>query len=389
VRDSSVVSLRVAYLLEQCWHRVPGGTATSALGVARAFAASRSADRTGGIDGIDGIDGIELVGVSARHGAPPSAELIPPVPVRALPLPRRLLYETWHTLGVPAVQRATGPVDVIHATGMAVPPRTAPLVVTVHDLAFERYPQHATRNGLRFFRQSLRRTRERADLVLCPSEATRRDCIRAGIAVDKLRVVPWGVDVPASTTPDAVDRTVAAHGLRNGKFVLFVGTVEPRKNLRTLVEAYRRVREELDVDLALVGPAGWNEDLDALLRPVREHVRLLGYVPRAELDALYAGAAVFCYPSLLEGFGMPVLEAMAAGAVVVTSAGTATEEVAGDAGLLVDPLDAEALAVALARACTDPSLAATLRARARARAATFTWARAATATADAYRACVA
>jgi glycosyltransferase involved in cell wall biosynthesis len=375
------VSLRVAYLLEQCWHRVPGGTATSALGVAQAI--------VGRGDGAGAVTDIELVGVSARHGDLPAADLRPPVPVRALPLPRRLLYETWHTLGVPAVQRATGPVDVIHATGMAVPPRTAPLVVTVHDLAFERYPQHATRNGLRFFRQSLRRTRERADLVLCPSEATRRDCIHAGIELDKLRVVPWGVDVPAPTMPDAVERTLAAHGLRSGRYVLFVGTVEPRKNLRTLVEAYRRLREEVDVDLALVGPAGWNEDLDALLRPVRDHVRLLGYVPRAELDVLHAGAAVFCYPSLLEGFGMPVLEAMAAGAVVVTSAGTATEEVAGDAGLLVDPLDPVALAVALGTACTDHALAAVLRERARARAATFTWARAAAATADAYRACAA
>jgi glycosyltransferase involved in cell wall biosynthesis len=375
------VSLRVAYLLEQCWHRVPGGTATSALGVARAIAGSG--------DGAGPVAGIELVGVSARHAGPPAADLRPPVPVRALPLPRRLLYETWHTLGMPAVQRATGPVDVIHATGMAVPPRTAPLVVTVHDLAFEHYPQHATRNGLRFFRQSLRRTRERADLVLCPSEATRRDCIRAGIAVDKLRVVPWGVDVPAATTPDVVERTAAAHGLRAGRYVLFVGTVEPRKNLRTLVEAYRRLRCDADVDLALVGPAGWNEDLDALLRPVRDHVRLLGYLPRADLDALYAGAAAFCYPSLLEGFGMPVLEAMAAGAVVVTSAGTATEEVAGDAGLLVDPRDTAALASALTTACTDRALAAALRERARSRAATFTWARAAAATVDAYRACAA
>jgi glycosyltransferase involved in cell wall biosynthesis len=381
VRDFPVVSLRVAYLLEQCWHRVPGGTATSALGVARAI--------TGRGDGTDGLADVELVGVSARHNAPPPADLQPPVPVRAMPLPRRVLYEAWHTLGMPAVQRATGPVDVIHATGMAVPPRTAPLVVTVHDLAFERYPQHATRNGLRFFRQSLRRTRERADLVLCPSEATRRDCIHAGIAVDKLRVVPWGVDIPVAATPDAVERTAAAHGLRPGRYVLFVGTVEPRKNLRTLVQAYERLQRDVDVDLALVGPAGWNEDLDTLLRPVRDRVRLLGYRPRAELDALYAGAAAFCYPSLLEGFGMPVLEAMAAGAVVVTSAGTATEEVAGDAALLADPLDAAALTGALATACTDHALAAALRDRARARAATFTWARAAAATVDAYRSCVA
>ncbi len=370
--------MRVAYLLEQCWHRVPGGTATSALGVARAIVADQVS-----------FGLVELIGVRARHDRDPSDDLRPPVPVRALPLPRRALYEAWHTLGRPSVQRATGPVDVIHATGMAIPPRSAPLVVTVHDLAFEHYPQHATRNGLRFFRQSLRRTRERADVVLCPSEATRRDCIDAGLDDAKLRVVPWGVDIPEPIGHEESARVLGAHGLRRRGYVLFVGTIEPRKNLRTLIAAYARVCHDVDADLALVGPAGWNEDLDDVLRPVRDRVHLLGHVPRRDLDVLYAGAAAFCYPSLLEGFGMPVLEAMAAGAVVVTSAGTATAEVAGDAALLVDSHDVDALGAALGAACTDEQVAADLRARARARAATFTWARAAALTVDAYRACVA
>jgi glycosyltransferase involved in cell wall biosynthesis len=379
LRDSPVV--RVAYLLEQCWHRVPGGTATSALGVAQAIAEPAPVDAAAFAD-------VELVGVSARHDAPPIAELRPPVPVHALRLPRRALYEAWHTFGRPGVELATGPVDLIHATGMAIPPRTAPLVVTVHDLAFVRYPQHATRNGLRFFRQSLRRTKERADVVLCPSEATRRACIEEGIEVAKLRVVPWGVAPAPVLDPDDAARVLAERGLRPEGYVLFVGTVEPRKNLRTLVAAFARIQRDLDVDLALVGPAGWNEDLDAALRPVRDRTHLLGHVSRHELDVLYAHAAVFTYPSLLEGFGMPVLEAMAAGAVVVTSLGTATEEVAGDAALLVDPLDEADLAQALARACSDAALAADLRTRARARAATFTWSRAAQRTVEAYRQCL-
>ncbi len=370
------MTIRVAYTLEQCWHRVPGGTATSALGVARAIAAIDEAD-------------IELVGVSARHRDPPPQEFRPTVPVRALGLPRRALYESWHTLRRPHVERATGTVDVIHATGMAIPPRTAPLVVTVHDLAFERYPAHATRNGLRFFRRSLVLTRRHADLVLCPSEATRHDCITAGIEPERIRVVPWGVDpVDADAVAADAPAVLAKHGLHRRSFVLFVGTIEPRKNLAALAAAFRDI-DEAGLVLALVGPAGWNEDLDALFAPIRDRVRVLGFVARRDLFVLYANAAVFCYPSLLEGFGLPVLEAMAAGAAVITSTGTATAEVTADAGVLVDPTDAGALTAAIARVVSDDHHADELRQRARARAATFTWARAAELTIDAYRWCAA
>ena len=366
------MTIRVAYTLEQCWHRVPGGTATSALGVARS---------------IDTSD-IELIGVSARHRAPAPPEFRPTVPVHAMALPRRALYESWHTLRRPRVERATGPIDVIHATGMAIPPRTAPLVVTVHDLAFEHYPAHATRNGLRFFRQSLALVRRDADLVLCPSDATRRDCISAGIEAERVRVVPWGVDlVDADAVSADAASVLARHGLRRRSFVLFVGTIEPRKNLATLGAAFRAV-DAAGLELAIVGPPGWNEDLDLILGPVRKSVRVLGFIPRRELDVLYANTAAFCYPSLLEGFGMPVLEAMAAGAAIITSAGTATAEVADGAGVLVDPLDVAALAAAIERVVHDDQHAESLRQRARARAATFTWARSAALTVDAYRSCV-
>lgn len=364
------MTLRVAYTVEQCWHRVPGGTATSALGVAQAI--------------VTGAHDVELIGVSARHADPPAPELTPPIEVRALPLPRRVLYETWHVLRRPHVERATGRVDVIHATGMAIPPRTAPLVVTVHDLAFVHHPEHATRNGLRFFRQSLDRTRRDAALVLCPSEATRRDCADAGIAEDRLRVVPWGVDLAPDIAPDAAEAVLERLGLAGRPYVLFVGTIEPRKNLAALAEAFRRVEGD-DLLLAVVGPTGWNQDIEPMLAPVRGRVRITGHVPRAELSVLYAHAAAFCYPSLLEGFGMPVLEAMAAGAAVITSRGTSTEEVAAEAGVLVDPRDTDAIAHAIERVVRDPVFADALRAKARARAATFTWDLAAARTVEAYR----
>ncbi len=371
--------MRVAYTIEQCWHRVPGGTARAALEVARSLLAP---DGPGAPGSADTLGSVELVGVAARHGADPPAAWTPPMPVRQLPLPRLALYEAWHLARRPAVQHATGPVDVIHATGVAVPPKSAPLVVTVHDLAYVRDPGQFTRKGRRFFEQALRLTRRDADVVLCSSEATRRDCIDAGFDPLRLRVVPLGVRAERVGEGD-VAATVARYGLRR-PYVLSVGTHEPRKNLPALIEAFRRLGRD-DLDLVLVGPAGWHVDLDAAVAPIAERVRVLGFVPAVDRDALYGGAAVFCYPSTFEGFGLPVLEAMAQGTPVVTSAGTATEEAAGDAGIVVDPHDPAAIAAGLATVLDDEVLAARLRADGVARAAAFTWDRTAALTLEAYR----
>jgi glycosyltransferase involved in cell wall biosynthesis len=167
---------------------------------------------------------------------------------------------------------------------------------------------------------------------------------------------------------------------------LFVGTIEPRKNLAGVIGAMARLAGR-DVDLVLVGPDGWNEDLDARLAALAGTgiaVHRLGFQAPEVLPALYAGAAAFCFPSLREGFGMPVLDAMAQGAPVVTSTGTATAEVAGDAGLLVEPTDHGAIAAALGEVLDDPALADRLRDRGRARAREFTWARTAQLTVAAY-----
>jgi glycosyltransferase involved in cell wall biosynthesis len=252
----------------------------------------------------------------------------------------------------------------------------------VHDLAFVGHPEYGSRAGNRFFARSLELTRRDADLVLCPSEATRRDCINFGIAADKVRIVPWGVEQPT----DAARRAdhLAPYGLIPGRYVLWVGTIEPRKNLDALIQAFARLGRS-DLTLALVGPKGWNEDLRARIAPVEDHVRILGFVPPADLAALYAHAAVFCYPSLAEGFGLPVLEAMAAGAAVVTSKGTATEEVLGGCGLAVDPHDVDAITDAVAALVADPDERARFGEAARARAAEFTWQRTAASTIEAYR----
>ena len=265
-----------------------------------------------------------------------------------------------------------------------MPPRSAPIVLTVHDLAFVHFPEHYSRAGRRFFDRNLELGRLEADVVLCSSLATLADCRDAGFEASRLRHVPLGVDAEVADAA-AVERVRATYALER-PYVLWTGTLEPRKNLPGLLEAYGRL--EADVDLVLVGPRGWKEDVErhiaTLPEPRRERVRRLGFVPRTDLGPLYAGASAFCFPSLLEGFGFPVLEAMVQGTPVVTSAGTSTAELAGDAGLLVDPRDPAGIAAALERVLTDETLAEQLRRAGPARAAEYTWARSAQLVKDAY-----
>ena len=363
--------LRVAYTLEQCWHRVPGGTATAAVQVARL---------------LDADPGIDLRAVAGRHRRVPVEPWDPGVAVRRLPFGRPLLYETWLRLGWPRVERATGVVDVCHATGLIPAPTAAPLVVSVHDLAFVRYPERFTGHGVRVMSAALGAIRRTATIVVCPSQQTADDLVAAGIDAARLRLVPLGVSIPAVDHPggdtDGNRRSgedpLVRHGLAGREFVLYVGTIEPRKNLPRLVRAVAGL--EGSPALVVAGAHGWGE-VDATGAGDVD-VRFLGHVADADLAALYSAAAVFAYPSEWEGFGLPILEAMAHGAPVVTSRGTATEEVAGGAAVLVDPLDIDDIASGLESARRDRErLVALGRARARA----MSWGSTAAATVDVYR----
>jgi glycosyltransferase involved in cell wall biosynthesis len=351
--------VRVAYTLEQCWHDVPGGTAVAALAMARELA--RRTD-------------VELIGVSARHRTGPLDGFEPPIPVRALPLPRAALYEGWRRLGWPPVERATGPVDVVHSTTIIVPPRAgAPLVVTLHDLAFLHDPGAFTGHGVKAFTAGLDRMRRDAAAILCSSQATLDDAAMAGLAAERLRLVPLGLEPVDRPDADDVRAILARLGV-TPPYLLFVGTLEPRKNLPRLLEAHSSLPGA--PELVVVGPRGWGE------QPPAEHVRLLGFVDGGTKAALYEGAAVLCYPSLREGFGLPVLEGMAHGTPVVTSRGTATEEVGGHAVVLVDPLDPADIARGITEALDRRD---ELAAAGPARAALYSWARTAEAVATAYR----
>ena len=351
-------SLRVAYTLEQCWHDVPGGTAVAALRLASE---------------LEPRSDLSIVGISGRHRRPPPAPYAPDIPICRLPLARPWLYESWNRWEWPAVERCAGSIDVCHSTTVIPAATSAPHVVTIHDVAFVHAPGRFTGHGVRVMRTGLERCRS-ADLVMCPSESVATDLVELGFDRGRLRVVPWGVD-HVDVDADDVARVRKTHALPD-RFILFVGTLEPRKNLDRLAAAVGRLDDPLP--LVVVGASGWGGD------PVVGGVdcRFLGFVPAADLVALYASASAFAYPSLEEGFGLPVLEAMSQGAAVVTSGGTATEEVAGRAAVLVDPLDIDSIAEGLATALDDRAAWSTL---ARARAAQFSWAAAADATQAIYR----
>lgn len=350
--------LRVAYTLEQCWHDVPGGTAVATLEVL-----SRLHQR----------DDVEMIGVAGRHRHLPHPPFLPPIEVRQLRLRRPWLYETWNRFGRPRIEHVTGPIDVCHST-IAVPAGTrAAHVVTVHDVAFMHTPERFTRHGARVMRAGLERCRN-LDLLMCPSNTTRTDLVELGFDAERIRVVPWGVS-SVEVTAAQIAQLRITYALPD-RFVLFVGTLEPRKNLARLVDAMSRLSHP--IPLAIAGATGWGESVV----PRSTDVRFLGFVPSVDLPTLYAAAAVFVYPSLQEGFGLPVLEAMAQGAPVVTSRGTATEEVAGGAAVLIDPTDTDSIAVGIDQALNEGAQWSDLG---RARAVELTWDVTADATVAAYR----
>jgi glycosyltransferase involved in cell wall biosynthesis len=267
----------------------------------------------------------------------------------------------WYPLTLPRRARW---LDVLHCPSFRAPVRSAaPLVVTVHDLAVLRHPEvfnRWTRTYSRFFVPRVVRAAAR---VIAVSEFTKRELVEVlRVPEEKIRVIPNAVGPPfVSDGPRA-----------EGEYVLAVGTVEPRKNLPRLAEAARAA----GVELRVVGAAGWGD-----VGATGEGVRFLGFVPDDELARLYRGARCVAYTSLYEGFGIPVLEALACASPVVTSAGSAMAEVADGAAVLVDPNDADAIARGIREAIGRRDELALLGP---ARARNFTWADSARATAAVY-----
>jgi glycosyltransferase involved in cell wall biosynthesis len=370
--------MRVALNLEQLLQPAPGGIGRYTAELARLLPTLPSTD----------ADEITLVPFVARHRREDvEARLrefgldgVDPV---VLPLPRPLLYDAWHLLRRPRLRRSRRLryADVVHAPSVAVPPKSdAPLVVTAHDAAPLIYPETYPRRGRRFHTQGLAAAAKRADLVITVSESAAEELAAyTAIPPERMRVVPNGVDLEIAGDAQ-VEATRRELGLDDAPYVFWIGSLEPRKNVGTLVDAFVRwaMHTDLPHRLVLAGPAGWLEDEASVLAPARrlgDRVRTLGRVGDPALSALYRGADLFAFPSHHEGFGIPVLEAMAQETPVIAADIPALREIASGAAVLRSPDDPDAWVAALDNLLHDEAELSRLGKAGRARAQGYSWTR--------------
>ncbi len=306
----------------------------------------------------------------------------PNVRARPLPISPRLLTILWQRLRLPLpVEALIGKIDILHAPDFVLPPTRARALLTVHDLTFMARPETADAGLRRYLMRAVPRSLRRADLVLADLQATRADLGRLlGVDAGRVRVLYPGVSRRFRPLPAEQTEPLRAQLGLPESFLLFVGTLEPRKNLVRLIEAFGRLSAtgaHPGLSLVVAGRRGWlyDEIFAAVARlGLADRVRFLDFIDDAHLPGVYNLARAFVYPSLYEGFGLPALEAMACGTPVITADVSSLPEVAGDAAVLVDPLDLDAIVGGILRALGD---AGRLRAAGPAQARRFSWERAA------------
>ena len=337
----------------------------------------------------DGLDPLMFYGLHCEHGLPATAEVSGTarntrraydLVRKVLPNPRELkrLVErasfAWHARGLASA-------GYLYHEPNILPQRYAgPTVITVHDLSCFDHPETHPADRVAIMHRELPRAIERADHIIVISEATRRAVAqRFGVPDSRMTVTLLAAHPNFAPRPAAsLQAALAKLDLQPGGYLLSVGTLEPRKNLTTLFQAYSALPDSLRqrYPLAVVGMPGWHTDqLMSSARQLveRGELRFLGYVDDAVLPLLYAGAAAFAYPSRYEGFGLPPLEAMAAGVPVLVSDVTSLPEVVGDAGVRVGPDDVDAMRDGLRRLLEDRDYAAQLAQQGLARAQGFSW----------------
>lgn len=373
----------VLLVVEQLRRRVPGGIGTTIRGLLKGLAAAedgdsqsdgaeqdrernRSTNGTNGTNETNGTDETEAPRVtlyaSRARGARPDPVSEFGLPVLTSPLPGPVMVRAWDhgMFDVP------GRFDVVHASSFAVPPTRRPLVVTVHDLIWRRVPDAFPRRGRRWHEAVLHRLIDRSAALAVSSEPVAADLVAAGASAGNVYLIPFGSDhlPPADTA--ASSELLRDLGVE-GEFLLSVSTLEPRKNLGRLVEAYERARPRLPEPwpLVVVGPHGWGSGV----RPA-SGVVLAGHVGGAALAGLYRSARLLAYVPLAEGFGFPPVEAMQHGTPVVASKVPSV----GDASVEVDPFNVEEIADGIVEVATDEKLRMRLRNDGYRYSKTLTWA---------------
>jgi glycosyltransferase involved in cell wall biosynthesis len=316
------------------------------------------------LDGIRTVGGASVI-AAVEDSQEPIGILAPPFRLRRVPTNgfARLAAMTM-------IARQMRP-DVLHAIYFLPPAVGRPTVLTIHDISFEYFPEFFSRRSLLRDRLLIRNSAQRATKVVTISETSRRDLIdRYGLAPDRVVAIHLGVAPSFSPAAETNSRPPL-----DGRPVrlLAVGALQPRKNLIRLLEAVRTIARDMPVVLRIIGPDGFQANAIRDKDVGSATVEIVGYIADEGLADAYRWADMLVYPSIYEGFGLPVIEAMSCGTPVITSTGGSLPEVAGDAAIIVDPLDVTAIANGIRQVAEDPVLAGAMRARGLARAAEFTW----------------
>jgi len=283
---------------------------------------------------------------------------------KVFPFPPSLADFVWNRLHILPVEKFIGSIDVFHSSDWTQPPTKAAKVTTIHDFGFLKYPETAHPKIAAVHKRRLEWVKKECDLIIAVSEATKKDIIEIlGIPAEKIRVIyeATPTDIDRIEDQKVIDKVKKKFGVK-GNYLLTVATLEPRKNLKRIIEAFKlfsngsngnrinsnRLEKNSGnsrMTLVIVGKAGWDEEISRLAKKQLSNIIFTGYINReVELSAFYSGAACFVFPSLYEGFGLPILEAMKCGCPVVSSNLSSMPEVAGEAGILVDPLDVKDIA---------------------------------------------
>jgi glycosyltransferase involved in cell wall biosynthesis len=373
IRERVEGTLRAGIFVDQLYYDQPGGIGTYLRHIIPGIAVSA-----------------ENCSLVLGHHGPEGARLFPGldnVEESRIPVRRDVMGMSWHTIGMPRIERYLGPMDLVHTPSLVFTPSRAPLVATIHDLCILKYPRAFPRRWWAFHRRGLSLILKHARVILVDSRSTFDDLRSLTGGHDpRVRVVPLGVDLPRKPERREIEDVLEKYGLTPG-YILYVGTIEPRKNLSNLAQVYSSfdAKERAEIgDLVMVGAAGWmgRREMSGILS--RPGIKWLGYLPQEELEAVYAGAGVFVYPSLYEGFGLPALEAMARGLAVITSNNSSLREVGEGVALLVDPLDPREMGKAIRRLAFDTTMRTELAEMGRERATGYAWERTVRATLQAY-----
>ena len=266
--------------------------------------------------------------------------------VKSFKIPPSLLEPLWNLLHIIPVENFLGPIDVFHSSDWTQPPTKAAKVTTIHDFGFIKYPDTAHPKIKAVMTRRFKWIKREVDLIIAVSQATKKDIVEIlGIPAEKIRVIYEGVseDVKQIKEQKIIEEVKKKYGIK-GAYLLSVATLEPRKNLKRIIKAFSLLKKK-DLSLVIVGKSGWDEEISQwALKNKDQKIIFTGYVSHDDKVAFYSGATCFVFPSLYEGFGLPILEAMKCGCPVVTSNVSSMPEVAGEAGILVDPLNVKSIA---------------------------------------------